>query len=88
MAHIFAKDPKDMTEMEKVIWKVEVQKLCEDTDEMIAEGKVRIEIDRQGIKTLIKDSRQVITSYNEAVDRIGDMAKNRRPKSPLKASNS
>jgi hypothetical protein len=39
MDKIWHKDPKEMTEKEKVIWKVEVFKMCEDTDEMIAQKK-------------------------------------------------
>lgn len=88
MAKILAKDPKDMTEMEKVIWKVEIQKLCEDTDEKMADRKLKMKIEREGIKNFIQDSRQVISTYNDAVDRIGNVAKVRNPKNQMKTSNS
>jgi hypothetical protein len=69
-----------MTEQEKVIWKVEIFKQCEDTDDYVTKKIEKAELKKAELKNLIRDSRNMITTYNDAVDKIGRKAVELRPK--------
>ena len=66
-----------MTEQEKVIWKVEILKHSEDMDDLIDQKIREIQDERDKINECVKDSKQMINSYETAVDRIA--AKSKRP---------
>ncbi len=70
MNTLFAKDPKAMSENEKIIWKVEIMKQSEDVDEEIDKRLAQIEEERERIKQTLDNNKNTITLYNEAVDRI------------------
>ena len=71
-----------MTDNEKVIWKVEVFKQCEDTQDYLNEKIKDIEEQKGELKTLINDAKKLVVDYNDAVDRIGKRATERMPKPP------
>lgn len=58
--NILQKDPKDMTEEEKVRWKVEVMHMCEDTDDLIQEKLKKVAQEREEIRNLIAESKHTI----------------------------
>ena len=69
-----------MTDQEKLVWKVEIFKMCEDTDDIIEIQKKSLDEQRAIVKSIIQDSKNVITTYEEAVDRIGNVARARKIK--------
>ena len=71
-----------MTDNEKVIWKVEVFKQCEDTQDYLNEKIKDIEEQKGELKTLINDAKKLVVDYNDAVDRIGKRATELMPKPP------
>ena len=77
------KDPKDMTENEKIIWKVEIFKQSEDMDDMIDEKIRQIQQERSKLTNMADGNDDMIKVYKEAVDRIA-----RVQRQELKKSNS
>ena len=77
---ILGKDPSEMTEHEKIVWKVEIFKQCEDTDDYVYKKLETAEQKKNELKNLIRDTKNVIQTYNDAVDRIGRKAEENRPK--------
>lgn len=71
-----------MTENEKVVWKVEVFKQCEDTEDYINQRLKDIEQQKFEMLNVINESKNVITTYNTAVDRIAKRAEAARPPVP------
>lgn len=67
---ILKKDPKDMTEQEKIIWKVEIFKQSEDMDDLIDEKIRMIQEERAKITEMVAGNQDMIKVYEEAVDRI------------------
>lgn len=74
MKTILSKKPNEMSENEKVIWKVEVFKECEDTEDYLNEKIRDIEEQKVALKNLITDAKNLIVDYQDAVDRIGKKA--------------
>lgn len=68
MDTILKKNPNEMTENEKVVWKVEVFRQCEDTEDYINEKIQELEVQKKEFRQVITDSRRIITTYNDAVD--------------------
>ncbi len=69
-----SKDPSQMTDKEKVIYKVEVFKQMEDVDEVLTARIRMIEEERGKIQNAITQNTNTITVYNDAVDKIGRRA--------------
>eukprot|EP00347_Sterkiella_histriomuscorum_P004451 403360409 len=63
--------PSKMTDKEKTIWKVEILKHSEDMDDLIDEKIKQIKAERQKITDCMEESKNLIDSYDTAVDRIG-----------------
>ena len=72
---IAAKNPEEMTEQEKVLWKVEIFKQCEDTEDYLNEKIQNVEEKRLELRHLIEDAQHMVHEYNDAVERIGVKAK-------------
>lgn len=75
MEDICNKSPSKMNDNEKVIWKVEVFKQSEDVDEILDQRIKMIQEERDNIKNAISNNNNVINTYEQAVDRIGNRAK-------------
>ena len=78
-----------MTETEKVMWKVEIFRQCEDTEDFLKQKIEDIESQKVELKNLIEESKQVVAQYNDAVERIGRKVdvvkvKEQRPVTPAK----
>ena len=52
-----------MTENEKVVWKVEVFKQCEDIDDELDARMKMISDEREKTRIAIKDNTNIITTY-------------------------
>mmetsp|Transcript_30036 Transcript_30036/g.22288 ORF Transcript_30036/g.22288 Transcript_30036/m.22288 type:complete len:142 (-) Transcript_30036:316-741(-) len=68
------KDPNTMTEEEKVTWKVAIQREYEDVDEYLEARKAELKDVSNQNNQLMSDTKNMISSYNQAVDRIGQTA--------------
>lgn len=55
-----SKNPEEMTENEKVLWKVEVFRQCEDTEDYLKARMEDIECQKIELKSLIAESKQVV----------------------------
>lgn len=68
------KDPKEMTEEEKVLWKVKVFRECEATEDIIKGAINMIHEQRDELKSTIQCTNDIQKEYQEAVERIGKRA--------------
>jgi hypothetical protein len=59
-----------MTDQEKSIWKVEIFKQSEDLDEEIDKRLHMIDEERERINNTVKNNKDAIAMYHEAVERI------------------
>ncbi|CDW71224.1 UNKNOWN [Stylonychia lemnae] len=73
---ILSMDPSEMTEKEKIIWKVEILKNSEDMDDLIDQKIRMIQEERFKINECMTGATDTISTYQKAVDRIA--AKSRR----------
>lgn len=71
MEQILLKDPQEMTENEKVLWKVEVFRQCEDTEDYLKQKMQDIKVQRIELKNVIEESKSMVQQFQDAVDRIG-----------------
>ena len=63
MKTILNKKPNEMSENEKVLWKVEIFKQCEDTEDYLNEKIRDIEEQKIELKNLINDTKHLIIDY-------------------------
>ena len=59
-----------MSEQEKNTWKVAIQRDYEDADEYLEEKKRRVADVSREVKQALQDTKDMISTYNNAVDRI------------------
>ena len=69
------KDPKDMSEEEKLQWKHKVMKDCEKQDDKIQGVLDVLQSQREAINSIIESANAMQFEYKDAVDRIGYRAK-------------
>ena len=60
---IFSKDPSQMTDQEKTIWKVEIFKQSEDVDEELEKKLQVIHEERERIKNTVSTNKDSIAMY-------------------------
>ena len=75
---IIGKDPKYMTEEQKITWKVAVQRQYEVTEEYLDQKLHNMQEVHDNIQQTVSDTRGMIKTYNDAVDRINVAALHQR----------
>ena len=76
---ILGMDPKEMTQEQKVQWKVEIFRQMEDTDDYVQNKLDEYSKVNEELKQIIDESKNMITTYNDAVESINKAANHAMP---------